>query len=590
MYTCHIQTRDYDEWLYKNERDIVVDIIEEQLNGPITYKLFHGDMFQKTDEQTIQIIKSPVRENKNIPGILLLENNRTYGRTDNKKRLYYKCKPNDPKLPYFLVPYELPMGFQKNFKNKYVTFSFHSWQDKHPSGILSQNIGDTFDLPSFNEYQLYCKQLHNSITPSIHKVKEQLNTNTVDYYQQQILNHPEQFGTFSNRYENGETVFSIDPKGCLDRDDAISIVSYDKHDMIEHVVSVYISNVWVWLEAMDLWDVIGSRVSTIYFPETKRPMLPTSIGEQMCSLDENQLRFAFVMDFHVMEHPKKGIHIQYLEGLRPNLTQCVVKVYHNFEYEERALLKCKPYQQLNTLTKKLDSSIVDSHDVVAYWMTQMNYYVAKHMKFEKMGIYRTVQSRIENTVQNTNHHANNNSSNNKMDTMPSFVRIWEQQVAGKYAVFQDTPLFDLKHEILGFPVYVHFTSPIRRMVDLLNQLLWIQYRVKPEKLRQDVVRFYEKQASNIEELNRQMKSIRRIQADAHILHKVTNEPEILERVYDAIVLSTDEKTTLYIEKLEWLTQTYVTTPCKKYEIVKCKLYVFEKEEQMRKKIRVQIVS
>jgi len=590
MYTCHIQTRDYDEWLYKNERDIVVDIIEEQLNGPITYKLFHGDMFQKTDEQTIQIIKSPVRENKNIPGILLLENNRTYGRTDNKKRLYYKCKPNDPKLPYFLVPYELPMGFQKNFKNKYVTFSFHGWQDKHPCGILSQNIGDTFDLPSFNEYQLYCKQLHNSITPSIHKVKEQLNTNTVDYYQQQILNHPEQFGTFSNRYENGETVFSIDPKGCLDRDDAISIVSYDKHDMIEHVVSVYISNVWVWLEAMDLWDVIGSRVSTIYFPETKRPMLPTSIGEQLCSLDENQLRIAFVMDFHVMEHPKKGIHIQYLEGLRPNLTQCVVKVSHNFEYEERALLKCKPYQQLNTLTKKLDSSIVDSHDVVAYWMTQMNYYVAKHMKFEKMGIYRTVQSRIENTVQNTNHHANNNSSNNKMDTMPSFVRIWEQQVAGKYAVFQDTPLFDLKHEILGFPVYVHFTSPIRRMVDLLNQLLWIQYRVKPEKLRQDVVRFYEKQASNIEELNRQMKSIRRIQADAHILHKVTNEPEILERVYDAIILSTDEKTTLYIEKLEWLTQTYLSTPCKKYEIVKCKLYVFEKEEQMRKKIRAQIIS
>jgi exoribonuclease R len=174
--------------------------------------------------------------------------------------------------------------------------------------------------------------------------------------------------------------------------------------------------------------------------------------------------------------------------------------------------------------------------------------------------------------------------------MPKFVRIWEQQVAGKYAVFQDTSLFDLKHEILGFPVYVHFTSPIRRMVDLLNQILWIQNRVKPEKLRQDVTIFYEKQASNIEELNRQMKSIRRIQADAHILHKVTNEPEILERVYDAIVLSTDEKTTLYIEKLEWLTQTYLSTPCKKYEIVKCKLYVFEKEEQMRKKIRVQIIS
>jgi exoribonuclease R len=215
-------------------------------------------------------------------------------------------------------------------------------------------------------------------------------------------------------------------------------------------------------------------------------------------------------------------------------------------------------------------------------MTQMNYYVAKHMKFEKMGIYRTVKSKTENTITTTTNMNNN-------DMMPNFVRIWEQQVAGKYALFQDTSLFDLKHEILGFSVYVHFTSPIRRMVDLLNQILWIQNHVKPEKLREDISRFYDKQVTNIDELNRQMKCIRRIQADAHILQKVTTEPEILEQVYDAIVLSTDEKTTLYIEKLEWLTQSYLDTPCKKYEIVKCKLYVFEKEEQMRKKIRIQIV-
>jgi exoribonuclease R len=584
MYTCSIQTRDYNEWLYKKEGDIVVDILEENLNSPSVYKLFHGDVFRKNDGQSVQLVESSVRKNKNIPGILLLENNRTYGRTENKKRLYYKCKPNDPKLPYFLIPYELPMGFQKNFKNKYVTFSFHHWQDKHPCGILSQNIGDTYDLPSFHEYQLHCKNLHHSITSSIHKVKEQLKTNSVEYYQQQIINHPEHFGTFSNRYENRDAIFSIDPKGCLDRDDALSIVSNHKHDMIEHVVSVYISNVWVWLEAMDIWDVIGSRVSTIYFPETKRPMLPTCIGEQLCSLDVNQLRFAFVMDFHVIEHPKKGIHIQYLEGLRPAITQCMVNVAHNFEYEERALLKYEPYLQLNALTKKLDSSIVDSHEVVAYWMTQMNYYVAKHMKFEKMGIYRTVQSKIEYASTITN------NTNTENDSLPTFVRIWEQQVAGKYAVFQDASLFQLKHDVLGFPVYVHFTSPIRRMVDLLNQIVWIRNHVKPDKLRENVSRFYEKQISNIDELNRQMKSIRRIQSDAHILHKVYHEPDILEREYEAIVLSTDEKTTVYIEKLEWITQTYLDIPCKKYERLKCRLYVFENEEQMRKKIRIQIIS
>ena len=42
------------------------------------------------------------------------------------------------------------------------------------------------------------------------------------------------------------------------------------------------------------------------------------------------------------------------------------------------------YEQLETLTKKMDTSVRDSHDVVSYWMTQMNYYVAKHMKYEAL--------------------------------------------------------------------------------------------------------------------------------------------------------------------------------------------------------------
>ena len=589
-YKCHILSRDYKSWYYgSNEEENIPDEKHDSttMETPVTWKLFQDDEFEYNREKnTIDVTSSWVRTDKNIPGILLLENNRTYGRTENKKRLYYKCKPNNSKLPYFLIPYDMPMGFQKNFKNKYVTFHFHQWNDKHPCGILSQNIGDTYDLPSFNEYQLYCKNLHQSITLSIAKAKEQLKQNSIDHYVKTIRSNPTEYGPILN-YENREDIFTIDPRGCLDRDDALSIKTQDKGHITEHIVSVYIANVWVWLEAMNLWDVVGNRVSTIYFPEMKRPMLPTVIGEQLCSLDQKHTRLAFVMEFSVVEHPNKGIYIQYLDGLRPTLQQCAIQVTHNFDYEERKLLKYKPYLDLQTLTKKMDTSVRDSHDVVSYWMTQMNYYVAKHMKYEKMGIYRSVQSR-NNSVTITN------KIEEVKAQMPPFVRLWEQQMSGKYIVLNKDGTTDnineLQHDVLGFSQYVHFTSPIRRMVDLLNQILWVRNHINPSAMRIDITDFYNKQVQNIDELNRQMKTIRRIQSDAHILDKVTNDPSIVEKTYEAIVINNEEKAMLYIEKLEWVTHCYLPNPAIKYDRLMCKLYVFEKEEQMRKKIRIQVVG
>ena len=63
-----------------------------------------------------------------MPGVLLLDGNKTYGRQKNgnkikQGKLLYKCIPDDMRLPAFLVPYEIKnMGFSKVFKNLYVLF------------------------------------------------------------------------------------------------------------------------------------------------------------------------------------------------------------------------------------------------------------------------------------------------------------------------------------------------------------------------------------------------------------------------------------------------------------------------------------
>jgi exoribonuclease R len=568
-HSCQIYDREYRTWKY--------DPINNELLNPMEYKLFHNDEILVDASNVTKIVHSAVRSTRDIPGILLLENNRSFGRTPNKKRLYYKCKPYDTNLPHFLIPFDIPIGFNKNFKNKYVTFSFEKWLDKHPVGILTQTIGDVFDFPSYCEYALYCKDLHSSIIPSITKTKLFMGQKSIEEYKTMILNNPDRYGDFTRRIN--ENIFTIDPTGCADRDDAISI-SYASttSGCREYKVSVYIANVWVWLELFELWENTGNRVSTIYFPNMKRPMLPSSISEKICSLDADGCnRFCFVMDFIVFENPvKKDIRII---GT-PTLNQCSIKVVHNFDYEETKLLDNKNYQLLKSTTQKLDSSVNDSHDTVAFWMTQMNFYCAQLMKQNKIGIFRTVQQRqggIKNDIPSG---------------VPQFVRILEQQLSGSYKLFHENTNFT--HETLGLSEYIHFTSPIRRMVDLLNQIKWVIEIISPPLLSDAVKHFYEAQVKEIDGLNSKMKKIRKIQSDCDILFKATFLENFTETVYDGIIVGesdTGKKCTVYIDDLKWMTEvnTTIDSKHKKFDKVKCKLYVFENEEQMKRKIRIQII-
>jgi exoribonuclease R len=231
--TLSVKDRQYSSFSFTNVQG--EEVLIPDLN-PLECKMFSGDVLIER-----KVVSSPVREMVNIPGILILENNRTYGRTENKKRLYYKCKPFSTAYPDFLIPYSLQMGFQKNFKNKYVTFRFESWDDKHPIGMLMSSIGDVHDLPAFYEYLLFCKNLHNPITPFIKLCKTILSgPEQVSMYENIINNHPDRFGPIENLRNTDTFVFSIDPSGCTDRDDALSIQRVGDDD---YQVNVYISNV-----------------------------------------------------------------------------------------------------------------------------------------------------------------------------------------------------------------------------------------------------------------------------------------------------------------------------------------------------------
>ena len=107
-YKIHINDSNYTDWILYNEKTMTPIENAEKLINPIEQKLFNCDIF----DASFNIIDSVIRRDNNLPGILLLTG-KTYGRSKNlsgkgkeTNRFYYKCIPNDKRLPAFLVPYE----------------------------------------------------------------------------------------------------------------------------------------------------------------------------------------------------------------------------------------------------------------------------------------------------------------------------------------------------------------------------------------------------------------------------------------------------------------------------------------------------
>ena len=87
----------------------------------------------------------------------------------------------------------------------------------------------------------------------------------------------------------------------------------------------------MWLETLELWDTFSHRVSTIYLPDRKRPMLPTVLSDTLCSLQQDNKRFAFAFDIKVDNNGNI---------INNNFTykNVLIQVHKNYRYEETSLI------------------------------------------------------------------------------------------------------------------------------------------------------------------------------------------------------------------------------------------------------------
>ena len=92
------------------------------------------------------------------------------------------------------------------------------------------------------------------------------------------------------------------------------------------------------------------------------------------------------------------------------------------------------------------------------------------------------------------------------------------------------------HDMLQLDAYVHITSPIRRLVDLLNIMI-IQDSLNLMSLDGERFIFYNRWTNpeSFEYINQTMRSIRKVQNDCSLLNICATDKRLLERIHTGFI-------------------------------------------------------
>ena len=568
MYKLYVSDREYNEISVVFSKDLKPTEITIDAIGN---KMFTQDIFDIINGKVI-VHHSTVKNSSSIPAVLVLEGNKMFGRY--KDKFLYKCVPDDKRLPIFLVPYKIKPGFNKKVINKYVTFEFRNWDSKHPMGVITQTIGDVNILPNFYEYQLYCKSLYASIQDFTKKTMRKLKTKSENEFIDEIIRD------YKLVDRRNDKVYSIDPNLSKDFDDAFSFKYIDDNICS---LSIFISNVAIWLDALDLWSSFSNRIATIYLPDRKRPMLPTVLSDALCSLQEERTRFAFTLQI--------DFDIENMKIIKYNFANSAIRVTKNLRYDTEEQETNLMYLKLKSFIFKLNKikefrymeSIDTSHEVIAYLMILMNYISAKEMKSKKVGIYRSAKY---------NDISKYNPPEEATTKVKKFLKMW-QSSGGTYVKYDNIE----GHEILDLDAYVHITSPIRRLVDLLN-ILQFQDALNLVKLSENSSNFYKRWTSDesFEYINLTMRSIRKVQNDCSLLKLCVDNKEIMNIEHNGFIFDKLVRNDglfqymVYLEDLNMVNRIASRFEYDNYSLHKCKLFIFGDEVRLKQKIRIEVCN
>ena len=237
-------------------------------------------------------------------------------------------------------------------------------------------------------------------------------------------------------------------------------------------------------------------------------------------------------------------------------------------------------------TKKLSkkfkyiNNVRNSNEVVCYLMILMNYHCAKEMIKHKTGIFRSTIIKREVMIPDS-----------IPEDVSKFIKIWNS-AAGQY--IDGSEINNTRHDVLDMDAYIHITSPIRRLVDLLN-IIKFQQITGIIHLSENVSNFYKKWLNELEYINITMRSIRKVQCDCTLLYLCQNNPDIMEKEYNGYIFDKIVRNDglfqfiVYLPELKLSSRITMRDNFENFSCQKFKLYLFNDEDNFKRKIRLHLL-
>jgi len=331
-----------------------------------------------------------------------------YGFT-SKGNPIYLCKPLDERYPAFYIGSKI----KDILTNKLITFNFESWSDtsEFPKGTfvdLLGNCGDSIaesnaSLLKVNGYS-WPKLLPTTVVPS------------------------KEGRLFIDAY-----TFNIDPDGCKDVDDCISIW--------DNKMAISIADVSAWVE-MNSWMKRAEYMTTSLYQNGTcvKPMFPRELSENLMSLVVGEERLAY------------SLIITFGETVSYEFKETIVKVDKSYTYDTVYNNSSFNYSILKDYVYRLSGCETnDSHKWVEILMLYYNTRAGELLKQNNSGILRSQKG-----------------------VNLEMAKLFEEfSDSYNYLCFESAkyclPSESTYHTQLNLQNYAHASSPIRRYVDIINQ-------------------------------------------------------------------------------------------------------------------------
>ncbi|EFC47681.1 predicted protein, partial [Naegleria gruberi] len=424
---------------------------------------------------------------------------------------YLLAIPIDSRIPKIRIKTK-----QKNvLENMRLIVRISDWEkkSKYPSGYYVRTLGPIGDLDTETEGLLVENQLFTSTLPFSDLALSELPpvSSGAEFKIPQA--------EIQKRRDIRKThlVCSIDPIGCEDIDDALSVKKLSNGNI---EVGVHIADVSYYIKYDGYLDLEARRRSTtVYLIDRRLDMIPTLLSADLCSIRQGQDRLCVSVFW---EFNKEGEVVDTWYG------RTILNSKYALHYEQADELLKKDIgalQQLGTLIQKkrlkdgaLELNDLEAvsfkldnaknpvkietkddlliHHTVAEWMILANAYVAKKiydsfpvaaclrrhpypMKDKFQQVIKVAGSRgFEIDLESGN--SLSNSLDRAEDPEDKYVNLLIRSLTtramseAEYFSTGTLPVDDFVHYGLALQFYTHFTSPIRRYADIVvhRLLLW----------------------------------------------------------------------------------------------------------------------